>query len=728
MKGVVSMDIFNNAKFIWCKGYENTVNCYVDFFESLAAKKDAEYRLYITADSNYTVYINDKYVNCGQFADYPDICKIYDDLDITEYLCEGDNEIEIIGYCQNEDSSTYRKGTPGVMYVITENGVPVVNSDLDTTVYFDHHYKSGPVDKVSGQLSYSFECDLSNKKAVLSETVETRKFEKLAPRPIKKLVMKDAPKIRLMANGSFVDGEKTGRMGDKMQFAYMGFGERYENIDYEKGLELVRNPEKDGVYAVFDIGREESGFITFDIEVPEDSEIMLGWGEHLDDVRIRTVVGGRNFAARVVVPAGRTKFSHYFKRCGGRYVSIHSYSPSVKIHYVGIIPTDYPTTSDVSFKCADHMHNEIYETCKRTLLLCMHEHYEDCPWREQALYAMDSRNQMLCGYYTFKEYDFAKASLRLIGQSIRDDDLLELCSPAKVSITIPCFCAIFSLQLWEYLLHTGDIDFAKEMLPIAERVCEKFRSLTDTNGLIPILKDYEYWNFYEWQPGLEGSIGKVDAEDEITYDLPLQAFVSLAYESLGKINSVLGNENKSSYWTENSESLKCAAHKEFYNYENKYYYTKIVKNSGERFHLSQLAQALAVYSGICPETATDGVLDSMVSNKDFIKVTLSNSIYYYEALMKRPEKYGRFVFDDIAKVYGSMLKNNATTFWETVVGGDDFGFAGSLCHGWSAIPSYIYFRYCLGIYPDGLADIKKHDAVSSQITGLYEAESDYFDK
>ncbi len=722
------MNVFENAKFIWCKGFEDTVNCYVDFFDSFVAKKNAEYKIYITADSNYVVYINDKYVECGQFADYPDICKIYDEIDITDYVSDGDNELRIIGYCQNEDSSTYRKGLPGVMYSVAENGVSILNSDLETTVYLDPRYKSGAVDKVSGQLSYSFECDFSNKKAEQGEVVETRKFEKLSHRPIKKLKVKEAPQIRLMANGSFVDGEKTDRMGDKMQFAYMGFGERYENIDWAHGLELTRKPDKDGIYAVFDIGREESGFITFDIEVPEPTEVMLGWGEHLDDVRIRTFVGGRNFAARVKVSAGRTKFSHYFKRCGGRYVSLHAYGPSVKIHYAGIIPTDYPTTSDVSFKCADHMHNEIYETCKRTLLLCMHEHYEDCPWREQALYAMDSRNQMLCGYYTFKELDFAKASIRLMAQSIREDDLLELCSPARVSITIPCFCAIFSLQLWEYLLHSGDVDFAKEMIPVSRRICEKFLSLTDGNGLIPILKEFEYWNFYEWQPGLEGYIGKVNSEDEISYDLPLQAFVAMAYESLGKIYENTGDTVSAETWYYNSKALKTNSHKAFYSEENKYYFTKINKLSKERFHLSQLAQAVAVYSGICPESELDGVLENMAFNKDFIRVTLSNSIYFYESLMKRPEKYARFVFDDIAAVFGKMLKNNATTFWETAVGGDDFGFAGSLCHGWSAVPSYLYFKYCLGIYPDGLADIKAHKAVSSQLTGIYESECDYFDK
>ena len=364
--------VFSEAKFIWCKGYENTVNCYVDFFETLSVKDGCEYRLYITADSNYSLYINDKYVEGGQFADYPDQCKIYDDLDITAHLKAGENSLKVIGYCQNEDSSTYRKGIPGVMYTVTENGKAVLNSSLDTKVCLDPNYVSGVVDKVSGQLSYSFECDLSAKGEAFGEAVETRVFDNLAPRPIKKLILKEKPQIKHLSSGSFSDGECSDTMGKRVQHTYLGFGNRYLAPDLVKGLKLETNEGKDGVYCVFDIGREEAGFITFDVEAAEDTEIYLGWGEHLEDMRIRTYVGGRNFAARVKIPAGRTEFMHTFKRCGGRYVSLHAYGKGVTVNYIGIRPTDYPTTANISFKCADGMHREIYETCKRTLLLCMH--------------------------------------------------------------------------------------------------------------------------------------------------------------------------------------------------------------------------------------------------------------------------------------------------------------------------------------------------------------------
>ena len=76
--------------------------------------------------------------------------------------------------------------------------------------------------------------------------------------------------------------------------------------------------------------------------------------------------------------------------------------------------------------------------------------------------------------------------------------------------------------------------------------------------------------------------------------------------------------------------------------------------------------------------------------------------------MRKPDLYARYVFADIARQWGHMLYNNATTFWETIAGSSDFGNAGSLCHGWSAIPIYFYHRYALNM--DG------------RTTGLYECE------
>ena len=36
--------------------------------------------------------------------------------------------------------------------------------------------------------------------------------------------------------------------------------------------------------------------------------------------------------------------------------------------------------------------------------------------------------------------------------------------------------------------------------------------------------------------------------------------------------------------------------------------------------------------------------------------------------------------------YAVMLDGDSPTVWEVIDGADGFGGAGSLCHGWSAIP------------------------------------------
>ena len=47
-----------------------------------------------------------------------------------------------------------------------------------------------------------------------------------------------------------------------------------------------------------------------------------------------------------------------------------------------------------------------------------------------------------------------------------------------------------------------------------------------------------------------------------------------------------------------------------------------------------------------------------------------------------------------------MLYQGATTFWETDEGAGDFGRAGSLCHGWSGIPAYLFGAYILSVRPE----------------------------
>ena len=46
---------------------------------------------------------------------------------------------------------------------------------------------------------------------------------------------------------------------------------------------------------MIDLQKERAGCLELDIAVEEDCLIDVGYGEHLDDLRVRSFVGGRHF-------------------------------------------------------------------------------------------------------------------------------------------------------------------------------------------------------------------------------------------------------------------------------------------------------------------------------------------------------------------------------------------------------------------------------------------------
>ena len=344
-----------------------------------------------------------------------------------------------------------------------------------------------------------------------------------------------------------------------------------------------------------------------------------------------------------------------------------------------IIPRLYPVTVQ-PYKIADETLQKIYDVSVHTLRCCMHEHYEDCPWREQALYNMDSRNQMLFGYYAFNEYEFPRANLNLMSKDCRADGLLAICFPCGVDLTIPSFSLHFFTQVREYAEYSGDWDFVKEIFPKLQSVMQVFVNRLNADGLIPTWEGEGYWNFYEWADGLEGALGE---DEDVKVDLVLNALLSIALGNMQTICAKIGQENE---YGALQEKLNGAIRKTFYNKAE----GAFAMYQGGRAY-SELGNALAVLCGACGEEEAKAIGEKLAGENDWTKATLSMKCFKYDALVKIDrEKYRSYIVEDIRFVYSKMLEAGATTFWETEKGEADFGNAGSLCHGWSALPVYYF--------------------------------------
>jgi len=698
--------MFTKAKWIWLQAEApDTYADFIDNFEYNGGKAE----LCISADSNYAAYVNGKLAAFGQYADFPKN-KIGDKIDITEYLKNGSNRLAVIvwyfgKYMENVNNSplTYTVGAPGLIYEIEADGNIVAFSDSDTLCRVDPGYAQNKKEVITWQLGLTFRRDmvnaddsfLTNGCEGFTKCRETGSALTVSKRPIKMLTLGERQPSKLMRAGVFTYSEdaEAQSAAQNMQFAAISYRSLKNISDKARGHLLSGNEPcaitADGdIFVMLDLMRESVGFLDLDIEVPEDCRMDIGWGEHLYDGVCRTFK--RNFTVTVDLKAGRNRYMNPFRRFGCRYIQLFIHSCKAEIRYAGIRPTDYPIEIK-PYNCGNLLRNTIYKTSVDTLLLCMHEHYEDCPWREQGLYTMDSRNQMLCGYYAFGEYAFSRASLHLIGESICDSGLLPTCAPTETPLFLPSFSLAYFMQMREYIEYSGDITLAEEMYETLERIITVFTDRVDENGLIPAFTEDIFFNFYEWMPTLFSPPKK----PYIGYESALNLLTALGFSNFASICRALGKSHRAAELEKLSEKITAATASYFWDED-----AKLLRTRDNCDSYSVLVNSLALLTGALDDKDLSNVLGILIGNgkkpdgtvKDgIIPNTLSMNCFRFDALLRCDrEKYKNTVLDEIDSTYLMMLREGATSFWETELGEYDFDEAGSLCHGWAALPIYYY--------------------------------------
>lgn len=681
------MNLFDSAQWIFCDSGLQEIKDKAFIYKTDFSASKCRTTLYIAAHSQYAVYLNGVFVEAGQYDDYED-WQVYDTLDITDFIKEDKNELVIWQYVAGEDFSTRSKLIPGIIFSIFADDKCLLSSGEDCLAVVDNRVL-GLCEKINRQLGFTLDFDASATLGEFKPSVLANKEKNLSPRPVKKLITEAQVSGKLVGCGVFTDSDKSATKAIRMQNAAILKREKSELFVEDTPLKWeITDNETDGVWLLYDCD-ESAGLLDFCLDLPKGTEVLIGFGEHLDDGRVRTSIGERSFCFRYIAKEGENKFFYPLFRLGLRFLSLHIYSKIGSVSYAGIHRQHYPLNLN-KYNIENQLHSKIYDIAANTLSLCMHEHYEDCPWREQALYTMDSRIQCLCGYYAFSEYEFPKANFRLIAHSLKDDGLLDLCPPGKVIVNIPCFTAVFVRQIYEYVLYSKDLALAEELFGVLQRIVEGFLVRISDNGLIPAYKGNGMWNFYEWKKGLDGLGDEFDDFAVLTedvYELPLNAFVSDAFSCFSKLCEMLGKNDLAEEYQNHNLKLNRRMDEAFWSEEYSAYSTRL---SEKPTH--ELTQGLMLFVKAVPKEKVEAVTEH-IKNGDFVSATLSMTIFVYDALINSNESNLEYVINDIEKKWGIMIDKGCQTFWETELGADDFEKAGSLCHGWSAVPIYIFGKY-----------------------------------
>lgn len=633
--------MFETASWIWYAATDEPDD-YAEFFTNVSYG-GGKAELCLSVDSDYTLWINDEYVASGQYGDFEHY-KIYDVLDVTDFLREGDNRFRFLVHHCGVPTSRYRPAQAGLLFDLRIDGKAVAVSDERVLSRRCTAYACGQKRFVSSQLGFTFSYDATREgEGDLTLAVLVQKDCRLFPRPI--------PKSRVLP---LYTG--TVRVGEKAP----------------------------GTHFLIDLGRETVGFPTLSFSSETEQTLTVAWGEHLADGGVRRVIGNRNFFFTYRARAGENRFANYMLRLGCRYLEVFAEEP-ILVHGIGIRPQVFEI-AERRCQIDGDLDRRIYEICIRTLRLCMMEHYVDTPWREQALYAYDSRNQMLFGYDAFENGNaaYARANLKLIGEDRREDGLLSICYPAGTPRAIPSFSLYYVIAMWEYAAHTGDLSLFAEYAEKLQTILQTFLE-TSEGGLIRCISREGIWNFYDWSPYLSGAINREEAIPDLIinclYLLALDAFRSLCAR-VGRdcpyptaLSARLRTEVRATFMTPNGALTHRCGREEY----------------------TELGNALAILADVVTGEEARTLCDRLASG-ELSQTSLSMAIWKYEALLKIDEnKYRETILDEIRRTYGAMLEAGSTTVWETEKGESDFHGAGSLCHGWSAIPVAIFHRFGIAV-------------------------------
>lgn len=611
---------------------------YAEFYGTFSAEKHQKITLCITADSAYAVYLNGSLAAFSACGDYPDY-KLYDCVDISNY-CSEDNELRIQVWYIGEDTQTYLVGDAGLAFEITSSDKLLLQSGDAMHCRRLTAYRH--LDRmITSQLGRGFHYDNTAKNvASYSACALFPVWENLLPRTTAPLKLGEA-------------------------------------------AEAVVTPLCDGY--LIDLGKETVGFLSLNFTSSSKQKLVISYGEHLVNGAVPRIIGARDFSVEYTASVGENAYLNPFRRLAGRYLQITCRKP-IALRECSLRPVYLPMPEQ-AVEVRDSLDKAIYNACVNTLKCCMHEHYEDCPWREQAMYLMDSRNQMLSGYYAFSDTNYQRDMLLLISHGQRSDGLFDLCFPAGVNFPIPFFSLVYLMLLDEYVSHTGDLSVLADVSETAHRLMNAFDSRVEENGLIADFP-YPFWNFYEWadESHHESEINRKETDTyQKRYDIILNAMYVHAKELYGKLFGA----------SVDLTATKQAIEATFF-VPSKHLFK--LSTEGEAY--SVLGNSMALLIGLGDKL----VAEHLTADDTLIPVTLSMAAFFYDALLRFGDTFRPFIINDLRRKYQKMLDEGTDTVWETTLGWHDFDNAGSLCHGWSAIP--VYYLHLLGLAGHSDGEVK----------------------
>ncbi|MBC8871740.1 MAG: alpha-L-rhamnosidase N-terminal domain-containing protein [Planctomycetes bacterium] len=446
---------------------------------------------------------------------------------------------------------------------------------------------------------------------------------------------------------------------------------------------------EDDVEFMIDFGKECNIHVGFEIDAPEgvilDGVIFERFhdGEPQWPWRVRS-------SFRYVTRAGVQSYetANHF---GGRYLAltVRGRSDPVRIRRVYGKFMHYPVVDRGRFHCSDEQLNAVWDISRQTMLACMEDTFVDCPLYEQSLWLGDARNEALVCAMMFGDWRLVRRCCTLGCESVEQNKgIAAMRVPTRWGKIIPAWNFLWARMCWENYWYSGD-----ERL-LVNRYYPAVRTMLDTcldeyidpgTGLFSI----QAWQFIDWTELDNGH--KI-----VTHN---NTFLVDTLRLGARMARIARDRDGAVRFQKASDDLAARINEHLWS-EDRSAYIDSVHNDGQpSTSISRQINTLALLHGVVPKEREANVLAvAMDGSNDVVQFgSPFTTLYLLELLGERGES-GQML-DVIRSLWGTMMDEQTTTFWESFATGNLGGArypTRSYCHAWSAGPAYALSRYVLG--------------------------------
>ena len=157
--------------------------------------------------------------------------------------------------------------------------------------------------------------------------------------------------------------------------------------------------------------------------------------------------------------------------------------------------TGYPIDWAYRFESSDARWGGALRIMERTLQMCSHESYFDCPYYEQLMYCGDSRLEMLATYATTRDDRLPRKAMTVLDRTRSEAGLTQSRQSPDEPQVIPPYALHYVQMVADYMLWRGDKAFVRKRLDGVRSVLNAWCGHIGDDGLA---RNPRGWNFVDW--------------------------------------------------------------------------------------------------------------------------------------------------------------------------------------------------------------------------------------